>query len=217
VFYSARAWAKKKSWAEKANKSILSSLYKDALPCPSQAFIETKFLVLDCEMTGLNPDKDSILSIGWLEVSKARIIYSDTAVGKSASIHGLHDNKVAGAGTIAKALSSLALQARGKVLVFHHASLDLAFLQKAAIESLGCPFYLAYVDTMEIEKHRLQLQNKTAPLQLASCRARYNLPPAYEHNALSDAQATAELFIAQCAYKAPKEDLKLSDLHLRCA
>ncbi len=176
-------------------------------------------------MTGLDPKKDSLLSIGWIEISKNRVklgnanhmlMYAKNSVGSSARIHGLHDNQLAGAASIAKVLSVFTQDACGKVLIFHHAGLDLAFLQKAALEVIGCPLLFTYVDTIQIEKSRLALQNKTDSLQLNLCRERYNLPPAVEHNALDDARATAELFLAQTATMSPKSNLRLNDLELLC-
>jgi len=176
-------------------------------------------------MTGLNPARDSLLSIGWVEVHGNRLlletaqhylIYSQAPVGNSASIHGLQDHQLAGARTEAKALTALVRQAQGKVLVFHHANLDLAFLQKAARQVLGCPLLLPFLDTMMIEKRRLALQNRNDSLQLNLCRDRYGLPPALAHNALADARATAELFLAQCTQINAGNNLKLGDLAIRC-
>ncbi len=176
-------------------------------------------------MTGLDPKKDSLLSIGWIEISNNRVklgkanhmlIYAKSSVGASARIHGLHDNQLAGAASIAKVLSIFTQDACGKILIFHHAGLDLAFLQKAALDTIGCPLLFTYVDTIQIEKSRLALQNRTDSLQLNLCRERYNLPPAVEHNALDDARATAELFLAQTSAMNPKGNLRLHDLELLC-
>ncbi len=225
MFYNLSGWYKKQRWATSAAKSFLAPLYQSSLPPLAQSVMNTQFLAVDCEMTGLNPAKDSLLSIGWVEIKGNRVelssaqhclVYSDTSVGQSASIHGLRDHQVAGAASAARALTSFATQARGKVLIFHHAPLDIAFLQRAATAVLGCPLYLAYVDTMLIEKRRLALQNRTDSLQLNLCRERYCLPPALQHNALADARATAELFIAQCAQISPLRTLKLKDLGLQC-
>ncbi len=225
MFYNLQGWLKKWRWSHQAAKSILAPLYRDQLPSPSTLLMETRFLAVDCEMTGLSPDKDSLLSIGWVEINgdcielasaQHFLIYSTTSVAKTASIHGLRDHQVAGAASVSRALTALATQAKGKVLVFHHAPLDLAFLQRAAIKILGCPLYLPYVDTMEIEKRRLALQNRSDSLQLNLCRDRYGLPTALQHNALSDARATAELLIAQCAQLHAAKPLTLSDLYIKC-
>lgn len=177
-------------------------------------------------MTGLNPNQDSLLSIGWVGIDGSRIelatayqtlIYTDQPLNDSPTIHGIKDHQVAGAASVARALASLAGQAEGKVLIFHHARLDLAFLQRAALGQLGCPLYFAYLDTMQIERRRLALRNRTAPLQLQQCRERYGLAPMLQHDALADARATAELFIAQCAQMDAPQKLTLGDLGLDCS
>ena len=63
-------------------------------------------------------------------------------------------------------------QMPGSVLVFHHASLDVRFLQKATIETFRCPLLFSYVDTMVIEKRRLHLQGK---LQASDWRSAANV------------------------------------------
>ena len=175
-------------------------------------------------MSGLNPKQHSLLSLGWVRISGGRIDYSSRhhvlvhsaeAVGDSVIIHGLSDRHLAGAASPSRALSLLAHQAASAVLVFHHAGLDLAFLQRCALQTFACPMPLPYVDTMMLEKQRLERQGRTASLQLNLCRDRYGLPPALAHNAMSDAVATAELFLAQCAYLGAGRGVCLGDLGLR--
>jgi len=103
------------------------------------------------------------------------------------------------------------------VLVFHHAPLDIRFLQKAAIENFRCPLLFSYIDTMNIEKRRMHIQGKTMGLRLSQCRERYGLTSSQQHNALADAQATAELLLAQASYLDREQKLKLSDMSVRCS
>ncbi|MFL0810337.1 MAG: 3'-5' exonuclease [Agarilytica sp.] len=217
---------KKSRWKQTARKGVFSDLYESSFPTTSSSISESSFLAVDCEMTGLNPAKDSLLSIGWIEISAKKVIlgksnhmliYSESGVSNSAKIHGLHDSRVAGAASVGKVLSIFIRDALNKIIIFHHAPLDIAFLQKAALETVGCPLLFTYLDTLEIEQKRLSMQNRRDSLQLNLCRERYNLPPLTEHNALSDARATAELFLAQCENLSPKNDLKISDLALHSA
>lgn len=225
VFSRIKFHLHKNKWLSAAKKTVFSPLYHEAFPTGSQSIRNTTFLAVDCEMTGLDPKKDSLLSIGWIEISNHRVklssanhmlVYAENSVGASAKIHGLRDNQLAGAASIGKVLSIFTRDACGKILIFHHAHLDLAFLQKAALETIGCPLLFPYIDTLQIEKSRLAMQNRSDSLQLNLCRQRYNLPPAFEHNALDDARATAELFLAQTASMNPKTDLQLKDLELSC-
>jgi DNA polymerase-3 subunit epsilon len=127
------------------------------------------------------------------------------------------DSSIAGARSAAAVLILLIQQMQGAVLAFHHAPLDIRFLQKAAIENFRCPLLFPYIDTMEIEKRRLHIQGKTMGLRLSQCRERYGLGSTQQHNALADAQATAELLLAQASYLEKGHNLKLSELHIRCS
>lgn len=211
---------------EKAVSTPLQPLYKQASIKPSQLFTATRFLVIDCEMSGLDPKKCQLLSVGWVMIEQGRIInasakhlliHADRGTGESSKIHGLFDSKLAGANSVAAVLMLLMRQMPGAVLVFHHAKLDIRFLQKATIENFRCPLLFSYVDTMAIEKQRMHLQGKSGGLRLAQCRNRYGLPAGSQHDALADAQATAELFLAQASYLGKQESLRLSDLSLSCS
>ncbi len=177
-------------------------------------------------MSGLDIKKSQLLSIGWVAIEHGRIvnasarhqlIHADRGAGESSRIHGLLDSSLAGASSAASVLMLLIKQMQGAVLAFHHARLDIRFLQKAAIENFRCPLLFSYVDTMDIEKRRIHLQGKTRGLRLAQCRERYGLSSGSQHNALADAQATAELLLAQASYLDRRDSLKLSDLSIRCS
>ena len=211
---------------KKAVSTPLQALYEQPYIDSSQLFFATRFLVVDCEMSGLDANKSQLLSLGWVIIEHGRIInssakhlliHADRGAGESIKIHGLLDSNLAGANSAATVLMLLMKQIPGAVLVFHHASLDMRFLQKATIENFRCPLLFSYVDTMAIEKQRIDLQGKSMSLRLAPCRERYGLPAGSQHDALADAQATAELFLAQASYLGKPESLSLSQLSLRCS
>lgn len=211
---------------KKAFATPLQALYQQPYIDSSQLFSATRFLVVDCEMSGLDANKSQLLSLGWVMIERGRIInssakhlliHADRGAGESIKIHGLLDSNLAGANSAATVLMLLMKQMPGAVLVFHHASLDMRFLQKATIENFRCPLLFAYVDTMAIEKQRIHLQGKSVGLRLAQCRERYGLPAGSQHDALADAQATAELLLAQASYLGKQESLSLSQLSLSCS
>jgi len=215
---------KKLRWSRKATRSPLKPLYQSAGISPRTLFKEVRFLVVDCEMSGLNVATSELLSVGWVRIDggtlkydsrKHILLHAKGGVGESIKIHGLFDHNLAGASSPAQAIAALAREIPGSVLVFHHAPLDLAFLQKAAMNAFGCPLIFQYVDTMKIEQSRLERQGKTAGVQLNVCRSRYGLPPAVAHNAMYDAIATAELLLAQSAYLTVRKSLKLEQLRVQ--
>lgn len=211
---------------EVAAKSAVSALYRQSPFSRSQKFFDSRFLVIDCEMSGLDARTSQLLSIGWVAIEKGRIqnassrhllIHADKGAGDSTLIHGLHDSSIAGARSVASALLLLLKQMENRILVFHHAPVDLQFLQAASVGLFRCPLLFSYLDTMEIEKKRLHLQGKHKSLRLTEVRSRYGLAQVNQHNALADAVATAELLLAQANYLGDVEKLRLSALGLRAS
>jgi DNA polymerase-3 subunit epsilon len=226
VLYSLKYQLKQWRYRKKAAGTPLQSLYEHPPIDASQRVLETRFLAVDCEMSGLDASSNQLLSIGWVVIEHGRIvnaksrhllIQTERGAGDSSRIHGLHDSSLAGANSLAAVLMLLIEQMPGTVLVFHHAGLDTRFIQNAALETFRCPLLFSYLDTLLIEKRRLKLQGKMSGLRLAQCRQRYGLVSGGQHNALADAQATAELFLAQISYTGALNTLRLSDLGLHVA
>ena len=171
------------------------------------------YLAVDLETTGLDAEKDHILSVGFVPVEEQKVLLNaaqhhfvstDKGVGQSAVIHGIHDRDLNAAGSLRAALEELLKALQGRVLMLHCADLDMAFLRRACIQLWGVPLIAAVVDTMALEHHRLHAYGKPAnaeSLRLSDSRRRYNLPDYSAHNALTDALSTAELFLAQMRYR----------------
>lgn len=219
--YTFRRWR----YQKKSAGTPLQPLYEQPPFSLARSFSQTRFLVVDCEMSGLNVKRAELLSIGWVMIENGRIsnstarhllVHSDKGAGESIKIHGLLDSNLAGAHSAAAVLMLLIRQMPGTVLVFHHAFLDIRFLQRAAWANFRCPMLFSYVDTMEIEKRRIESQGKPRGLRLNQCRQHYGLPPVTQHNALADAHATAELLLAQASYLTMNRELSLSRLSPHC-
>ncbi|MEO1077991.1 MAG: 3'-5' exonuclease [Pseudomonadota bacterium] len=169
------------------------------------------FLVCDAEMSGLDPKRDELLSIGWVAIDNAELCLDSTAelllnsesgVGQSATIHRLRDCELRDGLPLELALRRFLRAATGRVLVFHNAALDMAFLNRAARRCWDLPLLLPCIDTLRVEERRLRLRNEPLTegcLRLPDCRARYGLGPHRGHAALTDALATGELLLAQIA------------------
>ena len=100
----------------------------------------TPLIAVDLEMTGLDATKNQIIAVGWTQLDQGRIclasnryhlINAEQSVGHTAGIHELMDKDVAEGLPLQAGLEALFEAARGRVWVFHHASLDVAFLQQA--------------------------------------------------------------------------------------
>ena len=123
---------------QSAESTPLQALYQEPFIASSRLFKDTRFLVVDCEMSGLDPRKCQLLSIGWVIIENGRIvnssarhllIHADKGTGDSSRFLGLLDINVAGANSAATVLMFLMKPIPGAFLVFHHAALAIRFLQ----------------------------------------------------------------------------------------
>jgi DNA polymerase-3 subunit epsilon len=187
---------------------------------------ETPMIAVDLELTGLDAAQDHIISIGWTLIDDGRIrlgsnrhllVTSARSVGESAAIHELTDSEVAEGVKPRKALKKLFEVAAGRVWVFHHAPLDVSFLQRACREWAGFAPPFTVLDTMQIELARRKRRDQPVQdgdLQLSRLRSQYHLPRYTAHDALIDAVATAELLLAMAAQFDRKAPLELAP-HVR--
>ena len=173
---------------------------------------KAELLALDLETTGLDAKEHNIVSMGWVIIRDGRIqldqtrhlvIQSGRPMNQSATIHGIFDSHVAQGAPLQSALEELLEKLHGRVLVLHHAPLDLAFLGEAFKALCGQKLLVPTIDTMALEKARLDRRDqpiKPGMLRLGEVRERYGLGQIRAHNALTDALATAELLLAIIAH-----------------
>ncbi|WP_293770830.1 exonuclease domain-containing protein [uncultured Corynebacterium sp.] len=179
---------------------------KRVVPPLSTPVAELELLAVDMETTGVDPRRDSIVSIGWVPVRRGIIDFSGAgytlvrgaSVGESALVHGITDDALEHGADPADALAQLRDALDGKALLAHFAALEVGFLEQALGRTLG----VAVVDTFAIERRHMERMGtypRGEDLRLARVRERYALPTYRNHNALTDAQACAELYLAQVA------------------
>ena len=183
--------------------------------------VNTPLISVDLELTGLDARQNQIIAIGWTQVDHGRIqfgsnrhimVSAEQSVGHSAAIHELTDSEVAGGVPLETGLQALFEAATGRVWIFHHAGLDVAFLQQACLTWADVAPPFAVLDTLHMElvmRKRRDQPVQQGELQLGSLRSRYNLPRYTAHNALIDACATAELILAISSRMDPSGALRL--------
>jgi DNA polymerase III subunit epsilon len=199
-------------WYRRSCRDQVIKRYYDApWPRSSAHFSECRFLVVDLETTDLSAQQGEVASIGWVVIEQGVIQISSSEyylvqlekdVGQSAVYHHLHDQELAEARKITDIFKRFLEAAMGCVLVFHHAGLDMAFLNKLSHSIYGVSLCSIVVDTLELEKRKFIRQNQMVEqgaLRLFNCRERYGLPVYPAHNAFVDALATAELLLAYAA------------------
>ncbi|MBD3669428.1 MAG: 3'-5' exonuclease [Gammaproteobacteria bacterium] len=188
---------------------------------------EVSYLSLDLETTGFDPDTDAILSIGHIELKRdqielctARHVYvqSHTRISESSAVvHGITDDTAARGLGYRQAIEELLESLAGRVLIAHHSRLETGFLDRACRKLFGGPFISPVVDTLHLALQRLERRQHSFPagaLRLYALREEYGLPRYRAHNALTDAIATAELFLAQMAEKGGSNGPRLNEITL---
>ena len=220
-----RRWRFRKKcskYAAGCSHPVLKRYLEQGAALKPGSIVETPLIAVDLELTGLDAAKDQIISVGWTCLDSGRIhigsnrhvlVNADRTVGASAVIHELMDNEISAGKDLAFALESLFEAAAGRVWVFHHAALDVAFLQKACRQWTGMAPPFVVLDTMKIElglRKRRDQPVQQGDLQLGRLRSAYHLPRYTAHNALIDAFATAELLLAIAARLDRKKPLDLA-------
>jgi DNA polymerase III subunit epsilon len=179
---------------------------------PKTPLAELKLLAVDLETTGLNPARDQILSIGFVPVTGGRVdlagagqvlVRPSVEVGDSATFHGLTDDALANALGLAEALDVVFTALAGRVLLAHHSAIETGFLGRACNTVHGFRPRFDAVDTMALQFQLLSQGFDDEPppgsLRLNAARSQYGLPRYAAHDALTDALACAELYLAQVA------------------
>ncbi len=176
------------------------------------------YTVLDIETTGLDARRDAVLSIGLVEIEEGRIRLDkrwytlvrppdDMVVpAESIRIHGLLREDVAGAPSFAEILPDLLCRLAGHVLVVHYSAIDVRFLSRTLEETWGVKLRGPAIDTMLLGQalhHYANISGQEsangagAPTALRVLAESAGVPIHAQHNALSDALTTAQLFLAQ--------------------
>lgn len=161
------------------------------------AALRTGWAAVDCETTGLDPERDALMQLGAVRVTPEGMDGWSALVdpGRPVPLHvqrltGIGPSRLATAGSAAAALESLKAFVGALPLFAHHAAFDGAFL-RAALRAHGLsPLPSPVYDTLELAR----LADPLAPShRLGDLSERYGLVLDQAHDALHDACATAAL------------------------
>ena len=206
--------------AKECNDARLHRFYREGTYSDETPLSKIEFVALDFETTGLDPNQNSIISIGLVPFNLKRIFCSkskkwyidpqDNLKENTIVIHGITHSDLKGAPDLLRVLEPLLQALAGKVVVVHYRRIERDFFDKNLRALLNEGVMFPVIDTMQIEydiqRHECQglfnwLRGKRPQsIRLANSRLRYNLPTYAPHDALTDALATAELLQAQIRY-----------------
>lgn len=179
---------------------------------------QAPLLAIDFETTGLVPGTDKVISVGMVNVDGLRIplgsaenflVNPGEEVGQSAVIHQLTDDEVLAHGvTTEEALDVIFDRLTGRVLLAHHAAIEVGFLAAAVKRIYDVSITIKAVDTLGLGLRALGMDedHPRDALRLWKLRVRAGLPSYKGHDAVVDALACAELYLALA------QELKIKDL-----
>jgi DNA polymerase-3 subunit epsilon len=215
---------------EARRKGLLKKVPKEgalfdflSVPFPSEAtcLADLSILSVDFETTGLNAVTDKLLSVGFVSVEKQQIKLSSCyhqiintehrLAADNVIIHQITDQQKSLGKPLRLVVEALLKALAGKVMLVHYAQIEKQFLKQACLELYGVSPPFMILDSLMIAKRKLDQRDiayDPQELRLSALRHKHNLPSYFAHNALNDAIATAELFLAQQKTGA----IKLKDL-----
>ena len=163
-----------------------------------------RWVVVDLETSGLNLNRDQVLSIGAVVIEDGAVDFSqmfertlqraETKLSPSVLIHGLGPSAIAAGSDPAEALLDFMAFVGDSPLLAFHAPFDQHMLSRALKDSLGYQLAHVFLDVAAIAP----LLCPEAPLREAGLDDwinHFHLQVGERHHASADALATAELML----------------------
>jgi len=159
-----------------------------------------RFIVIDLETTGNQPDKDAIIQVGAVLVEDNQIIdeyssfvYTDQEIPLFIqNLTGIMPESLEDAPTIDEVLVKLLPFFEDSIFVAHNAAFDLAFIQRALEEEGYAPFSGLVLDTLDLSRILLPMAQS---YKLNQITEELEIMHENPHRADDDAKATADLLI----------------------
>jgi len=160
--------------------------------------METQYLFIDTETTGIRPSVDRIINIAFCEVVNNEIVsewnqYINPEMTIPSSIYnltGINNEMLANAPTFTDIAATLSSKLKNQILVAHNARFDYAFLMHE-MKRAGIKFNNKIICTLKLSR-MLFPQHKSHNLD--AILTRFNIPITHRHNALQDARLLVDVF-----------------------
>jgi DNA polymerase-3 subunit epsilon len=185
---------------------------------------DLEYVVFDTETTGLNPaEGDEVVSLSGVRIRRGKIVGADTFHSlvnpgrpippQSTRFHGLNDQSVASAPTLAEVLPQFQTYVGKAVLIAHNAAFDKKFLDLAAARHGLSPIENPILDTLflsygvhrDFEGHNLD-----------AIAARLGVEVRGRHTSLGDSRVTAEIFLKLLPLLEARGIMTLGDAKTTC-
>lgn len=182
--------------------------YIENQPDKNTAFRDVRFVILDTETTGLDLEKDRILSIGAVAVRDQGIYMADSfeyylkqnyeVQGEGIKIHGILPKHNLDGVDAPEVLVYLLEYLKGSIIVGHHIGFDMAMLNRAFERHLGAKIHNKILDTNTLAKRidsPFFRTNTAKSYSLDALCEKYHVPVHERHTAAGDAVITAIVFV----------------------
>ncbi|SHE93187.1 DNA polymerase-3 subunit alpha [Caldanaerobius fijiensis DSM 17918] len=192
-----------KKYGIKVIYGIEAYIYDDGIPVvygsTDDRTLDSEFVVLDIETTGLNSRKDCITEIGAVKIRGKEIVDRfSTFVNPGVKIPdnivkltGITDDMVKDAPSVEQVMKEFKAFVGKAVLVAHNAEFDITFI-KGKAQMSGIQFDNPVLDTLQLARGMFpDLKNH----KLDTVAEFLNVDLKNHHRAVDDAQATADIFI----------------------
>jgi DNA polymerase-3 subunit epsilon len=170
-------------------------------------WVEAEFASLDFETTGLDPDRDAVVSFGVVPVRHGRVILAESEyrevapeaplTARSIVVHGLRPLDLQDAPTFPQVLSDLHASLERRYLLAWSADVEAGFLSRAFGGSERW-WRRRIVDVLLLARVVDRLEGRAArpgDYNLTTAAARLGTPVHAPHHALDDALTTAQAFL----------------------
>jgi len=162
--------------------------------------MQTSFIAVDVETTGLVPAGDRIVEVAILRYEDgvevdtwSSLIDPGRAIPRIAvSIHGINNAKVADSPAFAEVAGEVASRLKGLPLLAFNARFDFGFLQmELARAGLNLPPLNSWLDAMVVASRRMGRPR----VSLKHACHNFNIDQGKAHRAEDDARAAAQLWL----------------------
>jgi DNA polymerase-3 subunit epsilon len=189
---------------------------------------EEIFVCVDCESTGLEPEKDRIVEIAAAQFTLEKIVDQCESLidpecpipQSSQEIHNISSQMVAGKPKIAEILPSILKLLEGKIIVGHGIPFDIALIAAEAKRAqIPTQIHNArFIDTLRLAR----LYGESPINSLDRLRQHFNLEAQGAHRAMSDVIVNIDVFkhlvkpykSAEEVFKALEKPIKLRAMPL---
>lgn len=168
---------------------------------------EDEIVVFDCETTGLDPEKDSIISIGAVKVKGNKILTNEAIhihidqeeqiSHKSITIHQIRHCDLKGSIPVQEAIEKFLYYIGNRGIVGYYLEFDVAMVNKYAKRMFGItlPNKKEEVSALYYDKKISTIPQGNIDLRFDAILQDLALPKLQAHDALNDAIMTAMMYL----------------------